>query len=61
MGTILKEGTIKKTRKNHQCIVCGEAIPAGSEANFQTNVGKYWGCCTVHWHTGCKPDFSTDF
>ena len=61
MGTVLQEGTRKKTRKAHPCVVCERTIPLGSEAHFQANVGADWGCCTVYWHTDCTPDFSYDF
>ncbi len=61
MGIVFKEGTRKKTRKDHQCIVCGRKIPKGSEANWQSNKGDDWGCCTVLWHIDCTPNFSTDF
>lgn len=58
MGTVLREGTRKKTRKDHPCCECDTNIPKGEPANFQTNVGFDWGICTVYWHTTCTPDFS---
>lgn len=57
MTVILAQGTRKKTRQKHRCVVCDKIIPIGSEANFQTNVSPDWGCCTVYWHTNCVQDF----
>lgn len=61
MGIVFREGTRKKTRKDHQCVVCDKKIPAGSEVKFQANVGDDWGCCTVYWHVDCVPDFPSEF
>lgn len=50
---ILNEGEIKKTRKVHQCCVCGEFIEKGSSCYWQTNT--YDGIGTAYWHLYCDP------
>ena len=53
---ILGEGQVKKTRKPHQCYVCGKMIPIGETVCWQTNTGGDWDFGTVYWHPEC--DFS---
>ena len=65
MSRILGEGE-RITRKVHTCCVCGELIPKGTLACWQTNTGgemesgDYADFGTAYWHKGLCPVIERD-
>lgn len=57
MTTILGEGFIKKTRKNHSCYICDSTILKGESCYWQTNTGtEESDFGTAYWHVDCDRD-----
>jgi len=50
---ILRNGTIKKTRKPHVCCGCGKVIETGSTCLYQVNTSSDFGTVYLHEDDEC--------